>query len=442
MSGMWDIDEEGNIVWREGATRSDLTGGERVGPWGIKIFSEGSPIGQEILRGRAVGEAPPPVPDWQLPQLEAGEQYLRDLERARGVPPTGGRGSGRDFYRGGGIPYGGRAEEARDVLQFEADAAADEDLAAALAAMFADEGGGAAGGAGGYAPSFVDLSSAEAMLPLTQTPEEQAAIESLLADLEARGQAGIAAVRSGWEGVRAVNQAAADKARRMAVEAGPEAARLWIDAANNALNFARQTGEYFSNLAGMQSVDISPTGGARNIAALLAAQAPRARAFAERMGMASAEDIASQARTASMMGEAFAGDITRTVIMEAQRARAAHNERVLSRIAANQQTIAGMRASAAATNAQIANQAAQFAASQAAANARTPEQRVEAVLQFYNLVDQLAVNPRGAGLLMRAYPDLTPSAAESILEAQRQGTLDRMRAEGLVEAEIAAATRG
>ena len=460
--GMWDIDESGNIVWREGVSRSDL-GGQRVGPFGFNIFPEGSPIGQEILRSRAVGQAPPPVPDWQMDDIEAGRDYMAAWERATGQPYLGDE-MGYLRYRpyfdpnarfgaGGTSPYAPDAltatPDARGVdLTFAAgDGDGDGDsLTEALAALFgADEGpigAGAGGAGGGYTPSFVDISAAEAMLPLTQTPEEEAALEQMLADLQRRGEEGIAAVRSGWEGVRAINQAAADKAQRMAIEAGPEAARLWIDAANNALTFARQTADAFTNIAGMQRVNISPTGGAQNIAALLAAQAPRARAFAERMGTVSAQDIASQARTAAMMGAAYVGEITRTVLQQAQEARAAHNQRVLDRIAGNRQTIAGLRASAATTNAQIANQAAQFAATQAAARARTPEQRVAAVETFYDLVDKFAVNPQGAALLINAYPDLTPAAANQILEAQRQGTLERMREEGLVEAEIRTAAGG
>lgn len=433
--GMWDIDENGNIVWREGATRSDLTGGERVGPWGINIFPEGSPIGQEILRGRAVGMAPPPVPDWQMEELEQGREYLEAERLARGVPLTGGRNSGRDFYRGGGIPAGERAAGARAILEAEAAAAADDELNAALAAFLAEDGlGGGTGG--GYTPSFVDISSAEAMLPLTQTPEEEAALEQMLRDIQQRGQQGIAAVRSGWEGVRAVNQAAADKARQMAIEAGPEAARLWVDAANNALTFARQTADAFTNIAGMQSVNISPTGGAQNIAALLAAQAPRARAFAERMGLASAQDIASQARTASMMGEAYAGEIIRTVLQQAQEARAAHNQRVFDRIAQNRQIIAQMRASAAATNAEIANRAAEFAAE----GARNPQERAERIRALYEDIDMFAVSDEGPRLLARAY-NLPPDVAERLIEAQRSGTLARAREEGLVEAEIATALK-
>jgi len=430
----YDIDSEGNIVWVE----DEPTGGQRV----YGLINERTPLGQAILANRAAGRpgllAPPP------PGTPAYEESLVAQEE---VP---GRLSWEDVSRY--VPYSGlysddlapttlSAPQAPAPISFSLED--EESLAEALSlALGAGDSTVTGGGPTGYSPSFVDLTAAEAMLPLTQTPEEEAALQQMLADLQQRGEQGIQAVRSGWEGVRAVNQAAADKARRMAAEAGPEAARLWVDAANNALTFARQTADAFTNMAGMQRVNISPTGGAQNIASLLAAQAPRARSFAERMGLVSAQDIASQARTAAMMGEAYAGEITRTVLQQAQEARAAHNQRVLDRIAANRQTIAGLRASAATTNAQIANSAAQFAATQAAARARTPEQRIAAVETFYDLVDKLAVNPQGASMLINAYPELSPAAANQILEAQRQGTLERMREEGLVEAEIRTAAGG
>jgi hypothetical protein len=283
----------------------------------------------------------------------------------------------------------------------------------------------------------VDTRFAESVLPLTETPEERAALQAILDDLQARAEAGTTAVRTGWEQVRAVNSAAADKARQMAQEAGPEAARLWIDAANQALTLSSQAAQGLAQFGGMQSVNISPTGGVMNIAALMAAQAPRAQQLAERMGLISAEDIASQARTASMMGEAYAGEIQRTSLIQANNARMAHNERVMSRIASNQQAIAQMRFGASQTNAQIANSAAQFAAQQAAVGSANPRQRIR---EFVEDVETFGTVEGGAALLAQLY-GLTPEAAQQIIDGTKSGIIDWARQQGLLEAQIAAAAK-
>jgi hypothetical protein len=303
-----------------------------------------------------------------------------------------------------------------------------------FSSIFANMGGG---DGGGYTPQFVDTRFAESILPLTETPEERAALQAILDDLQARAEAGTTAVRTGWEQVRAVNSAAADKARQMAQEAGPEAARLWIDAANQALTLSSQAAQGLAQFGGMQSVNISPTGGVMNIAALMAAQAPRAQQLAERMGLISAEDIASQARTASMMGEAYAGEIQRTSLIQANNARMAHNERVMSRIASNQQAIAQMRFGASQTNAQIANSAAQFAARQAAAGSANPRQRIR---EFVEDVETFGTVKGGAALLAQLY-GLTPEAAQQIIDGTKSGIIDWARQQGLLEAQIAAARK-
>ena len=277
--------------------------------------------------------------------------------------------------------------------------------------------------AGGYSPSLVDTSAAEAMFLLEESPQEAASIEALLADLEARGRAGIEAVRGGWGEVQQVNSAAAAKAAQMAQEAGPEAARLWQQAAADVLNLSSQAAQVLGTTPGMQRVNISPTAGSERIAALLAAEAPRAQQLAERMGLASAEQIAAQARTASMMGEAYSGDIQRTMLIEANNARQSHNQRVLDRIAAERQAIGQMRFQAATTNAQLLSQA----AAQAAAGARDEPTRRERILNFVDDIERVATFETaadGAGLLIQLYPTLDPGEAARLIESAKQGQLD------------------
>ena len=278
----------------------------------------------------------------------------------------------------------------------------------------------------GYSPSLVDTRSAEAMFMLQETPQESAALEALLADLDARGRAGTEAVRSGWSQVQQVNAAAAQKAEQMAREAGPEAARLWVDAANAVLNLSSQAAQVLGTTPGMQRVNISPTAGSSQIAALLAAEAPRAQQLAERMGLASAEQIAAQGRTAAMMGEAYAGDIQRTLLVQANTSRQAHNQKVMDRIAAERQAIGEMRFKAATTNAQLLSTAAAAAAS----GARTPDQRRERVRnliadvrEFANIDAEGSEPINGISALMGIY-DMDAATARGLIVGARQGTLD------------------
>ena len=287
----------------------------------------------------------------------------------------------------------------------------------------------------GYRPSLVDTSAAESLLRYEQTPEEQAALAQLLQDLDFRAEAGTAAVRTGWQDVQRINSAAADKAAQMAREAGPEAARLWVDAANTVLTLSAQAADVLGSTAGMQRVNISPTAGSGRIAALLAAEAPRAQALAERMGLASSEQIAAQARTAGMMGEAFAGEIQRTSLIQANNARQAHNAQVLARISEERQLGAQMRFNAAQTNAQLLSTAAAAAAS----GATTPERRREAFrnlitdVREYANIDPLDGEPiRGIEFLMGLYDWMDADTARSLIVGAREGTLDWSRAEAAI----------
>jgi hypothetical protein len=264
------------------------------------------------------------------------------------------------------------------------------------------------------------------LLRYEQTPEEQAALDQLLQDLDFRAEAGTAAVRTGWQDVQRINSAAADKAAQMAREAGPEAARLWVDAANTVLTLSAQAADVLGSTAGMQRVNISPTAGSGRIAALLAAEAPRAQALAERMGLASSEQIAAQSRTAGMMGEAFAGEIQRTSLIQANNARQAHNAQVLARISEERQLGAQMRFQAATTNAQLLSTAAAAAVSGVTSEEKRRDKirNLYADVQDFATADAQDAEPvNGIAALMGIY-NIDSDTARGLILGAREGTLD------------------
>jgi hypothetical protein len=138
-----------------------------------------------------------------------------------------------------------------------------------------------------------------------------------------------------------------------------------------------------------------------------------------------------------MMGEAYAGEIQRTSLIQANNARMEHNKRVMDRIAANQTQIASMRASAATTNAQIANSAAQFAATQAAAGSNNPRQRIR---EFVEDIETFGTVGNGADLLAGLY-GLTSQDAQKLIDDTKSGIVDWTRIMGMLEAEIALAKK-
>jgi hypothetical protein len=394
---MWTTDADGNIVWVEGATRSDVSGDRKV----FGFLNPGSSLAQQILESRAAGQSGFTAP-----------RSAEAVEAAKVPDPY------VSPFTGPGLPsYIDMPPSA--PAPAPAAGGTDDALLSFLSGFGGDE-------SRGYAPSLVDTSAAEAMFRLGQTPEERAALERLLQDLDFRAEAATDAVRSGWSQVQQVNSAAAAKAAQMARDAGPEAARLWTDAANTVLNLSSRAAEVLGSTPGMQRVNISPTAGSEQIAALLAAEAPRARQLAERMGLASSEQIAAQARTAGMMGEAYAGDIQRTALIQANSARQEHNQRVLDRTNAERQAIAQMRFQAASTNAQLLTQA----AAAAAAGARTPDQRreqirgmVSDVREFANIDPQGAEPRNGISALMGIY-GMDADVARNLILRAREGTLD------------------
>lgn len=390
---MWKIDENGNVVWVEGATRADVSGGEKV----LGFLNPGSALAQEILGSRAAGGG-----GFFAPPAEAIQEAIEERSVPVVTPPLGSPG----------------LREPEHLTRPPASSTPPAPLD--LSGIFTDTP------PSGYSPSLVNTSAAESLLRYEQTPEEQAALDQLLQDLDFRAEAGTTAVRTGFQDVQRINAAAADRAARMAREAGPEAARMWIDAANTVLTLSAQAADVLGSTAGMQSVNVSPTAGSGRIAALLAAEAPRAQALAERMGMATSEQIASQARTAGMMGEAFAGEIQRTSLIQANNARQAHNAQVFARISEERQLGAQMRFNAAQTNAQLLS----TAAAAAAAGATSPSQRrdqvrnlVSDVREFAN-IDPLEGEPRnGIAALMGIY-GLDANTARGLIMGARKGTID------------------
>jgi hypothetical protein len=148
--------------------------------------------------------------------------------------------------------------------------------------------------------------------------------------------------------------------------------------------------------------------------------------LAERMGLASSEQIAAQARTAGMMGEAYSGEIQRTVLIQANEARQVHNQRVLDRVNAERQAIAQMRFQAATTNAQLASQAAAAAAA-GARDAPTRRQRIRDLIsdvrEFAN-IDPLDSNPVNAITALMSIHNLDEATARGLILGARSGTLD------------------
>ena len=221
----------------------------------------------------------------------------------------------------------------------------------------------------GIAPTTVDAaqvdpSSFASLFELAQTPQERAAIEAELADLQARAQAGSQALSSGWAQVSQTNRIASDKARLLAAQAGRDAQAMWTVAAQQALATATQRANLESTAAGMQSVNISPTAGVQDWVNLMQAQAPRAGLFAQRMGDVLSRDLAYLAESSEAQGQAYQGELARTAAIQSANAARDHNRMVLSRIASERQALAGLVGQAELTNAQLRQSSAQFNAQQ------------------------------------------------------------------------------
>lgn len=214
---------------------------------------------------------------------------------------------------------------------------------------------GGMGGGGGYTP----VSVSRDLFRLAETPEEEALLARELADIEARREAGVGAVTSGWAQVARTNAAAAEKARSEVARYGSEASAAWMDAAARAEELASQRAQQSGQFAGRQSINISPTGGAEDFIAFMQAQAPAAQQYAERTQETLASDLDWMAGLAGSQGQAYAGDLQRQAAQMAFQSARDHNRAVQERINAERMALADMEFRAASTNAQLAQAAQQ-----------------------------------------------------------------------------------
>lgn len=226
-------------------------------------------------------------------------------------------------------------------------------------------------------PTGIDMSRVRAMFELAETPQEQAMLQDMLADIDARTTAGTQALQIGWDEVVQSNQSAATRAAEMALQAGPRAAQVWKDMANSAMQIASARTQALAEFGGRQRVNLDPASGVDDFVSFMMAQAPRAMQTAERLGMISAEQIAESARRAQQVGQAFQGDLLRTSLQLAAGAAADHNRRVQERIASERATLAGLEFQAASTQATLAQQAALERARLAAAKDDDDEDSLE-----------------------------------------------------------------
>lgn len=215
--------------------------------------------------------------------------------------------------------------------------------------------GNLGGGGAGYTP----VSVRRDLFQLAQTPEEQALLDRELADIEARRAAGTQALGASWSQLSQANAAAAEKARQQVMQYGDTAAAAWTDAANRARQLAAERAQAAGAVAGRQSINVSPTGGAADFIAFMESQAPAAQQFAQRTQETLASDLDWLASTAGAQGTAYQGELQRQAnVLAFERARE-HNRAVQERIAAERMALANMEFQAAQTNAQLAQAAAQ-----------------------------------------------------------------------------------
>lgn len=259
------------------------------------------------------------------------------------------------------------------------------------------------------APS-VDISAALALLPLAETEQEKAALESILADLQARAEAGMEALGTAWGEVQRRNQAAADKARSMVAQVGARAGAMWVQMAQAALEKAGVIAQQFGQQAGRQAINISPTAGAQNFAALMGALAPAYQAVAEFGQERLAGDLGFLSGLAGMQGAAYQGELERTLAIQSAQAAADHNKRVQERIAANQRTAAEMISQAERTRATLAASA----APKAAETLSPLEQSVERAALTRALAESLAGSPTAAADLAQS-AGISPAQAQGII---------------------------
>jgi hypothetical protein len=241
------------------------------------------------------------------------------------------------------------------------------------------------------------------LFQLSETPEEAAMLASEIADIEARRAAGDIALREGWGNVRAVNAAAADKARSMVVQVGEDGAAVWSQAAQQALDLAAQRAEAAGQFEGRAGIDVDPTGGAADFVGFMESQAPAERRFAERQQEILGSDLDWMAGMAESQGEAYAGDLRRqSNVLSFERARE-HNMRVQDRSSGERMMLAQMEMQAQTTNASLS------------------AQRGSTIERVLSLLPTIATaGPQGPALLA-ALADIPPEVASEIVRSYDSG---------------------
>jgi hypothetical protein len=295
-----------------------------------------------------------------------------------------------------GVPVAG--QPAGTTIPRGATVGGKTDINALIAAL------GAGAGGGGYTPVSVNRD----LFRLAETPEEQALLAREMADIEARRSAGTSALTAGWGRVSSANAAAAEKARQQVVQFGDGAAAAWTDAAARATELAAQRASAAGAVQGRQSINVSPSGGAEDFIAFMQAQAPSARQFAERTQETLASDLDWMSGVASSQGEAYSADLQRQAnVMAFERARE-HNRGVQERINAERMALAQMEFSAASTNAQLAQSAAQ----------RSGAERIQPAL----VTALLAGDEAGPGVLAFSL-GISPEEASAAYRSAKNGFL-------------------
>lgn len=381
---MWVRNPNGEIVWREGATRQDYPDQPRVGGF----LNPYSPFAQQVLASQATGRGGFFAADQnraaelraqgrETSRLTVSPEAIERLTRSPweipDSPPA--LGPTLDFL----TPEQRERAELERILELfgdSPDAAGDGAVGAGEGGVV---GGGAGGGSGG---GGVGAGNWASLFRLYETPEEQAMLAAELADLDTRQQAGEVALRAAWGNVQSANSAAAEKARGMAAGAGSAAAAIWTDAAAQAGALASERAATVGGFEGRAGIDIDPSLGASEWIGFMESQAPAERAFAERRQEALGRDLDWMAGLAGMQGEAYAGDLQRQAAAMAFDRAADHNRRVQDRISQERMMLAQMQ-----FQSDEAARQRQFAADQAAAGQPTVEARIAELAPVYGQLD-------------------------------------------------------
>lgn len=351
----WTVDEGGNVVWSGEGAAPDVSLPRYAQNYGPETQAQMLQLQTETR----------PLPGLGGILADIGPALRRSVsprvygERSQYYSPVGGPLTAEERQRlYGGVEGVLSAQErrARDVATEQAALEERPDLSGVVSPY----------AGGGMSAAQIDPSRFAALFALEETPQERAAIEAELADLQARSEAGSRALSSGWARVAQTNRIASDRASLIAAQAGPEAQSIWSRSSVEALRSAAQRANLESTAAGVQGVNISPDAGVQDWVGFMQAQAPRAGLFAQRMGDVLSRDLAFLAESAEGQGQAYQGELARTTLIQSANAAREHNRAVFNRTSTERQALANLVGQAELTNAQLRQQASQFNATQAA----------------------------------------------------------------------------